>query len=948
MESEDWLSALTMVHDRLDALERYSRMHATAIAQQDDEQKQTREAIRGFSNDFESYKKFITEPHKRIDSHVKTNVNHIQSQIDAIVQVTVPNIDVLNQRVKNIEEALAQRQPSALGASGISGDGSSAAQPSQSMTGGMFSEIPPSRPQAQQNQTQPNEPATSPVPAYAREDPRFTAAQTMPSRRTMAEESTPRTPVQHNIASPPDAPHASSAQGGVPNMPPSFGNGPRKPDSPFHGSYGPSQAGMGWFPGNSAWAGGKPSVFEVSRKKNDLLFTFTQKPEDYKLWHDRMVDHFCRSTQRYRQLLEYVETTLAPLRREFLLGTNVDGINAWDISTMVEAFLVDWFPRNMYNRRKQLSGGEQGNGLEMWRRLYTQYQGGADAVEYGGIQRLQEFPRYPSKDLSRLSDHMDDWLDVLSQYGHELEHCPRMLRAMALKLLPRELEDEAMEKSAVLGLFTYNDVIEWARNKTTLLRQKELSELHRKPVISHIKGLKHEEPEEPVPVPPPPPAPHEEHVPAWAQEFVAALRAQKPPGQRRPRDEQRRAASPRGDKKKFIFIGCWHCKSDKHSRRNCPEFLDILKKANPGVVKREDMKLPANYEGAYEKARKAAGLSVKKRVNMLGEDEFHDSDSEDEGPAIFGRLCALGCPDMNNFNSPIPQAMNDEELSALNVRRMQEDEIDPDRPMPTNWSQLHEAPPASIPSTKNRYSALSSTTTTEDDVTGDEEIEGWSVKVSRTNAKKQKRDLQGRHLDVFDQVTIRNERDLEKLLARNPRIAALPETEKKFKKLLKSKPLELMCGPDEVLCLVDSGSTVNAAWIAKHFPAYAALVKQTDASRRGDSATTACGKRLVNKGRCVVSGKVGDDSIPVAFKDMEVEMPILSVRKMVKHDHEVKFHSKGGYIKNRSTKKTIPFYEYEGVYFLKMKIEDPATLGVLQPDIGGDSKIPSGFARPGR
>ena len=115
MESEDWLSALTMVHDRLDALERYSRMHATAIAQQDDEQKQTREAIRGFSNDFESYKKFITETHKRIDSHVKTNVNHIQSQIDAIVQVTVPNIDVLNQRVKNIEEALAQRQPSALG-----------------------------------------------------------------------------------------------------------------------------------------------------------------------------------------------------------------------------------------------------------------------------------------------------------------------------------------------------------------------------------------------------------------------------------------------------------------------------------------------------------------------------------------------------------------------------------------------------------------------------------------------------------------------------------------------------------------------------------------------------------------------------------------------------------------------------------------------------------------
>ena len=77
---------------------------------------------------------------------------------------------------------------------------------------------------------------------------------------------------------------------------------------------------------------------------------------------------------------------------------------------MLEAFLVDWLPRQMYNRRAQWSGGEFGNGLEMWRRLFIEYHGGNEAVEYGGIRRLQEFPRCIV--VARLSELLDDWMDV--------------------------------------------------------------------------------------------------------------------------------------------------------------------------------------------------------------------------------------------------------------------------------------------------------------------------------------------------------------------------------------------------------------------------------------------------------------------------------------------------------------------------------------------------------
>ena len=147
------------------------------------------------------------------------------------------------------------------------------------------------------------------------------------------------------------------------------------------------------YPGESAWAGGKPSIFEISRKPNDRLFVFTQDAKYFRLWRDRFVDHFCRSTQKWRQLLEFVQVGTTPISKSWLQSTNVSGVNAWDLSTMLEAFLVDYFPKGMYNRRVQLAGGQMGNGLEMWRLLFVEYQGGSEAVQFGGIRRLQEFPK---------------------------------------------------------------------------------------------------------------------------------------------------------------------------------------------------------------------------------------------------------------------------------------------------------------------------------------------------------------------------------------------------------------------------------------------------------------------------------------------------------------------------------------------------------------------------
>ena len=182
--------------------------------------------------------------------------------------------------------------------------------------------------------------------------------------------------------------------------------------------------------------------------------------------------------------MEFLSQSHHPIKKQWLLGQNIDGISGWDLSTMLESFMVDWFPKNMYRRRVQLAGGELGNGFEMWRLLHIEYRGQNDTVEFGGVRRLQEFPR--CTDLKACSAHLDDWLDILCQYGSELEHCPKLLKSMVLSTIPKQYEDELLTKPEHTR--SYYDIIQWCRNKTTIMRTRELADFTRRP--GHLKAFR--------------------------------------------------------------------------------------------------------------------------------------------------------------------------------------------------------------------------------------------------------------------------------------------------------------------------------------------------------------------------------------------------------------------------------------------------------------------------
>ena len=100
----------------------------------------------------------------------------------------------------------------------------------------------------------------------------------------------------------------------------------------------------------------------------------------------------------------------------------------------------------------------------------------------------------------------------------------------------------------------------------------------------------------------------------------------------------------------------------------------------------------------------------------------------------------------------------------------------------------------------------------------------------------------------------------------------------------------------------------------------------------------------MNRGKVTVSGTADSQKISIPFQDMDVELPIVSVRKCVKAGKDVRFFEDGGELRDRATGKTIRIYELDGTYYMKMNVDLPESRDLLLDKV----KVPTPFHRPGR
>ena len=138
-----------------------------------------------------------------------------------------------------------------------------------------------------------------------------------------------------------------------------------------------------------------------------------------------------------------------------------------------------------------------------------------------------------------------------------------------------------------------------------------------------------------------------------------------------------------------------------------------------------------------------------------------------------------------------------------------------------------------------------------------------------------------------------------------------------------------------VYIMMDSGATMHAAWMQKHFPGH--VVRQSVGQKNGEFAHPANGERLYNEGEFEVSGECDGILMGLHFTNMQVDIPIASVRRFVASGNDVSFYEGGGCIQNRKSGATGKCLEMGGVYFLKLKLKQPTK-------VGAKSKLD--FARP--
>ena len=85
--------------------------------------------------------------------------------------------------------------------------------------------------------------------------------------------------------------------------------------------------------------------------------------------HPQLIDHCAVSTTRWKRILKNCEASGGPIKMQYLKALAIEqGYTAWDLSEDLEGFVVKYVNESLYNRRYADTGGEKGNGFEMYRK----------------------------------------------------------------------------------------------------------------------------------------------------------------------------------------------------------------------------------------------------------------------------------------------------------------------------------------------------------------------------------------------------------------------------------------------------------------------------------------------------------------------------------------------------------------------------------------------------
>ena len=317
-ETMDWLGALESVNNRLDTIERNLRSTNTSLTQTTEFlSKKVLTHIAERDADIVAYKDYVE---KRFGT-IETVTMRELSKID--IEKIASNFETLQQRCKMTEAML------------------------ESLTDAFskFSGQPTPQPRVQRHEMS--------TPPHGHNQ--YGRAEAPPT--VSFGDDIDVVDGQQVYTEPMAPPMASTPQNvGAPPMPQSFNNdGPARfnlssPAVERQGRYNPhaDDAQPSPFGDRSYMPGATVKDFDISYKPNPQLKVFHETVAEYSLWSERAADHIARHNHRWRDILGYIKLWGEKrITKAELLATHCDGINAWVLSTKLEAWLADWMGTNL-------------------------------------------------------------------------------------------------------------------------------------------------------------------------------------------------------------------------------------------------------------------------------------------------------------------------------------------------------------------------------------------------------------------------------------------------------------------------------------------------------------------------------------------------------------------------------------------------------------------------
>ena len=358
------------------------------------------------------------------------------------------------------------------------------------------------------------------------------------------------------------------------------------------------------------------------------LKPFNGSDSNYRTWANRIRDHFTEVNADWGLVFAEIEKqkvriptssqTLAYIHTNNNLSVQVDF--RW-VSSVLWTFIGKHVSDTLYDNRSTMTGGNDNNGVELWRAYFTKHEGGADQVELGGIGSLHTFPQCDK--VEHLQHWIGKWTEVKDSYGQGVSDLH--LRSMFINILPEHVKKDVRE---VKGLNCLQDYINHVTRDLGRLNDLKLSKLHADRLkqslhpARSVHAIQGQEAEVPAP-----PKPYEDQFQSIINklaEKVDGIAAVVQSGRTQPRGGTQQASRqdrPPSDFSKFK--GCLHCGMENHRVRDC--------KAKQALLAKNGGKLPPGFKSAFNKWK--ANQPAKKVASLTDAELAEDFDNMSESDA---------------------------------------------------------------------------------------------------------------------------------------------------------------------------------------------------------------------------------------------------------------------------------------------------------------------------